>query len=139
MGAEDEQRIKEIRNVRLHRLRLLELQQANLGISAPPELLIEIESTKRELGFVDAVIASPLEPTFADALGAAGQFTVIVHVIDQLGKMLGERIDRVEEHGEERAIAIDAARAAGQNRTRLVLFAVLVMIFALAILVFERG
>ena len=138
MGAEDEQRIKEIRNVRLHRLRLLELQQANLGINAPPELLIEIEATKRELGLVETLIASPLEPRFADQLGSTGQFTIIVHMIDQMGKMLGERIDRVEEHGEERAIAIDAARAAGQNRTRAILLAMLLMITAVAILVFIR-
>jgi hypothetical protein len=71
---DETQRLIQIRNAKLERLRLLEIQQARQGNDAPPHLVVEIEGLRRALGIVDAAVSSPLTPDVVDALGPSGRY-----------------------------------------------------------------
>jgi hypothetical protein len=161
VGIQDDLKRLEIRNERLHRLRLLELAQARQGNQTPPDIIIEIESTKAELGMSDLLLAEKASNEFADAIGPNGQFLVLTRLIGQLaqqgsersdrhqesmdalreqietrletqGRAIEERIDRVEEHQDVTNATQDAQRIAGQRRTRLAMFAIAVALLLLA-------
>ncbi len=102
MVNEDSQRLEEIRNDKLHRLRLLQKRQAIGGADTPPEIVIEIEGTKRELGMVEDAIAHPASAETAEAMGAGGRWLATDRKQDFIVKMLSERMDRMEEHAAER-------------------------------------
>jgi hypothetical protein len=161
VGLQDDLKRLEIRNELLHRLRLLELVQARKGGDTPPEVVIEIESTKAELGMSDLLLAEKTSSEFADTIGPNGQFLVLTRLIGQLaqqgeerssrhqesmdslrqqieqrletqGQAIEQRIDRVEEHQATTNAAQDAARSAGQKRTRLAVFAIAITLLILA-------
>jgi hypothetical protein len=139
VGALDETRRIEIRNERLHRLRLLELRQARQGVDTPPDVIIEIETTRAELGMSDLLLAEKASGEFAEEIGREGQFLILTRLIAQVGqqintqgKMLSERIDRVEEHTAMENDRQDNERRRGQQRTRLALFAAAVALGVLA-------
>ena len=161
MGIQDDLKRLEIRNERLHRLRLLELRQARQGSETPPDVIIEIESTKAELGMSDLLLAEKTSTEFADTIGPNGQFLVLTRLIGQLaqqgiergtrqqedietlrqqiegrietqGRATEQRIDRTEEHQQTTNDAQDAARIAGQRRTRLAMFAIAITLLILA-------
>lgn len=71
---DETQRLIQIRNAKLERLRLLEVQQARQGNDAPPHLVVEVESLRRALGLVDAAVSSPLTPDVVEALGQSGRY-----------------------------------------------------------------
>lgn len=128
MGAEDEQRRLEIRNERLHRLRLLELRQARQGNDTPPEVLIEIASTRRELGMAELLVQASVSQEFAAELGSDNQFAIIMHLFEESrrqqatrAQMTDERFDRVEEVQHLRLSEQDSKRHYGQLRTIAVL------------------
>lgn len=128
MGAEDEQRRLEIRNERLHRLRLLELRQARQGNDTPPEVLIEIASTRRELGMAELLVQAGVSQEFAAELGSDNQFAIIMHLFEESrrqqatrAQMTDERFDRVEEVQHLRLSEQDSKRHYGQLRTIAVL------------------
>lgn len=162
MGIQDDLKRLEIRNERLHRLRLLELRAARQGNDTPPEIVIEIESTKAELGMSDLLLAEKTSTEFADAIGSSGQFLVLTRLIGQLaqqgiergtrqqedidtlrqqiearielqGRATEARIDRVEERQQTTNDQQDAARRAGQRRTRLAMFAIALTLTVLTI------
>lgn len=139
MGAEDDAWRASIRNAKLERLRILELQQAQNGRSTDPAIVIEIAATRRELGLAEQLVQAKASQEFAQAIGSEGQFLVVTQLIDQIGKRIelvattiGERIDRVEEHQAETTDRQDAERAAGQQRTKLAVFAIAVALLILA-------
>jgi hypothetical protein len=162
VGIQDDLKRLEIRNERLHRLRLLELRQARQGNETPPDIIIEIESTKAELGMSDLLLAEKTSVEFADAIGSGGQFLILTRLIGQLaqqgiergvrqqedieavrqqiearletqGRAIEERIDRVETHQDTTNAAQDLARIAGQRRTRLAMFAIAATLFVVAV------
>lgn len=162
VGIQDDLNRLVIRNDRLHRLRLLELRQARQGNDTPPEIVIEIESTKAELGMSDLLLAEKTSSEFADAIGPNGQFLILTRLIGQLaqqgeersdrhresmetlrqqiearieqqGRATEARIDRVEEHQQTTNDQQDAARSRGQRRTRLAMFAIAISLIMLTI------
>jgi hypothetical protein len=48
--AEDQYQLRELLNIKQRRLKSLELQAARLGASCPPEITLEIEDLRREIG-----------------------------------------------------------------------------------------
>lgn len=150
MGILDDLKRLEIRNERLHRLRLLELAQARKGIDTPPDIIIEIETTRAELGISELLLAEKASKEFAEEIGAEGQFLVLTRLIKEVagqietqgrltserietqGRSIEERIDRVEEHQEAVNTRQDNERKAGQRRTRLAMFAIAVALIVLA-------
>lgn len=102
MGAEDNYKLEEIRNEKLHRLRLLEKRQSIEGFRTPPEIVIEIERTRRELGIVESAITHPADASMAEEMGAGGRFLALDRKLDLVIKMFSERMDRMEEHADER-------------------------------------
>lgn len=71
---DETQRLIQIRNAKLSRLRLLEVQQARQGDDTPPHVTVEIEGLRRALGLVDAAVSSPLTPDVVEALGQSGRY-----------------------------------------------------------------
>lgn len=102
MGVDDAQRIEEIRNERLHRLRLLEKRQAIEGFRTPPEVITEITKTRYELGMAESIINHPADVETVEAMGAGGRWLATDRKLDLIVKMLTERMDRMEEHSQER-------------------------------------
>jgi len=164
VGIQDDLKRLEIRNERLHRLRLLELAQARKGGDTPPDIIIEIETTKAELGMSDLLLAEKASIEFADMIGSGGQFLVLARLIGQLAKQVDSqgtlnkeqmdaqrdqiesrieaqgrateaRIDRVEDMQLATNDAQDLARAVGQRRTRLAMFSIAITLVVLAVLV----
>jgi hypothetical protein len=128
MGAEDDAWRAAIRNAKYERLQLLLLQEARNGRSTPPEVVMEIAATRRELGMAESLVQAKVGVEFAQEVGGDGQFLILTQMLDGMGQRvellattLGERIDRVEDEQHARDAAQDLARAAGQRRTRLVL------------------
>lgn len=140
MGSLDANRRLEIRNERLHRLRLLELRQARQGIETPPDVVIEIAETRAELGLSDLLVAEKSSSEFAQEIGADGQFLIMTRLFDQLGKrmetiaaMHDARMSRMEDHQDATNGAQDLARIKGQRRSRLAMFAIALALIVLAI------
>lgn len=71
---DETQRLIQIRNAKLSRLRLLELRQAREGEATDPAIVVEIEGLRRALGLVDAAVSSPLTPDVVEALGQSGRY-----------------------------------------------------------------
>jgi CHASE3 domain sensor protein len=121
MGADDNRRLEEIRNERIHRLRLLEKRQAIEGFRTPPEVFAEIEQTRRELGMVEDAMTHPASVDTAEAMGAGARWLATDRKLDLVVKMLSERMDRMEEHADERHETQERARESGQAFYRLAL------------------
>lgn len=118
MALDDRSHLEEIRNERLHRLRLLEKRQAIEGFGTPPEVIIEIDQTRRELGIVEAAITSPIPAETIEAIGPAGQFQALNRAIERSEQRLSERMDRMEENSAEWRSSERAAREVGQHSYR---------------------
>lgn len=71
---EETQRLLDIRQAKLRRLRVLEVQQAQYGNDCPPHITIEVEGLRRALGLVDAAVASPVTSDIVEELGQSGRF-----------------------------------------------------------------
>jgi hypothetical protein len=102
VALDDQQRLEEIRNARLHRLRLLEKRQAVEGFRVDPAVIAEIAQTRAELGMVDSALSHPVNAETAEAMGAGGRYLATDRKLDLLFKMLTERMDRMEEHADDR-------------------------------------
>jgi hypothetical protein len=102
VGLDDNQKLQEIQNERLHRLRLLEKRQAIEGFRTPPEIITEIEQTRHELGIIKDAIEHPIGADTAEAMGAGGRWLVLDRKLDLVIKMFSERMDSMEEHSLER-------------------------------------
>ena len=145
MASEDEDRQRDIRAMKLRQLRALETQQATMGTLTPPHVTIQIETLRRELQMTETILASPIEPRFAEGLGADGRFIVILSKIEEVGRefrtglhYMGERVDRVEDAGQERWEREREDRRDGQMRSRLVIFACCVLFALLIYLIVTR-
>ncbi len=121
MGADDLRQLTEIRNERLHRLRLLEKRQAIEGFHTPPEIIVEIEQTRQELGLVESVMSSPVSQETVQAIGPAGQYMALAKQMDMVVKFLGERMDRMEETSLEWRTTERQSRHDGQRLYRVLL------------------
>jgi len=142
MGAEDSRRLEEIRNERLHRLRLLEKRQAIEGFRTPPEVLVEIETTRRELGMVEDAMTHPASAETAEAMGAGARWLATDRKLDLIVKLLSERMDRMEEHADERFVMQEQAREDGARFYRIALailaLGVLLALILIAAIIGER-
>lgn len=121
MGAQDIRRLREIRNDKLHRLRLLEKQQAIMGFNTPPETIIEIETTRRELEPIEYALAHPAEADALEELGTGGRWLALDRKFDLFSARFSERMDRMEEHSEEKFQQQEQARIAGSGAYRLIM------------------
>lgn len=121
MGAQDVKRLKEIRNDKLHRLRLLEKQQAIMGFNTPPETIIEIEQTRRELEPIEYALAHPAEADALEELGTGGRWLALDRKFDLFAEKFSERMDRMEEHSEEKFQQQEQARKDGSGTYRVVI------------------
>jgi hypothetical protein len=121
MGLDDNQKLQEIQNERLHRLRLLEKRQAIEGFRTPPEIISEIERTRFELGMVKNAIDHPASADTAEQMGAGGRWLATDRKLDLITKMLTDRMDRMEEHSLERYEHQEQAREGGAAFYRLAL------------------
>lgn len=119
MAVDDQQRLEEIRNARLHRLRLLEKRQAIEGFSVDPSVIAEIAQTRAELGMVDSALSHPVNAETAEAMGAGGRYLANDRKLDRLFQMLTERMDRMEEHADERYKSQEAKHEAGARLYQL--------------------
>jgi hypothetical protein len=72
------------------------------GFRTPPEVLSEIAQTRVELGMVDSALSHPGNIETAEAMGAGGRWLATDRKLDLIAKMLSERMDRMEEHADER-------------------------------------
>lgn len=135
MGTDDLRDLQEIRNVRLHRLRLLEKRQAVEGFATPPEVILEIASTRKELAMVENVLSNPMAAETVDAIGSTGQYLALDKKLDLVVKMLGERMDRMEETSLEWRTTERQARYDGQHLYRRLMVAA----FLLSMLAFGIG
>lgn len=113
MATDEGQKLDEIRNMRQHRLGLLEKRQAIEGFRTPPEIIIEIAQTRAELGMVEDVLTHPADLAMAEDLGAGGRFLALDQRIerasarqdermDRFERAIERRLDRMEEHADER-------------------------------------
>lgn len=113
MGSEDRHSLEELRNIRTNRLRLLEKRQAIEGFHTPPEIIMEIAQTRRELGIVEDAISHPADAEMAEELGAGGRFLALDKRIerangrqdermDRFERAIEKRLDRMEEHADRR-------------------------------------
>lgn len=140
MANEDSKRLEEIRNDRLHRLRLLERLQAIKGVDCPPEVIIEIEQARRELGIVEDAIAHPASAEVAEAIGAGGRWLandrkldLVIDMFRDQGRAQSERMDRMEEHSIERYHASEKKHDDGAY-LYIRLFAIVIIGVVLALL-----
>lgn len=115
MATDDLKRIQGIRNDKLHRLRLLEKQQAIQGFRTPPEVIIEIEQTRKEIEPLDYALSNPGSVNTAEEIGAGGRYLALDRKMDLVVKMLSERMDRMEETTAERLASERQDRMAGQG------------------------
>jgi aminopeptidase N len=157
VGAEDDAWRAAIRNAKLERLRLLEIQQAQNGRATDPAITMEIAATKRELGMAESLVQAKVSQEFAQEIGRDGQFLVLTQLIGEVSKRIelvaaageergeaqarrielvattiGERIDRVEERQAETTDRQDRERFLGQKRTKLAVFAIAVALVILS-------
>lgn len=118
---DDTRRLEEIKNDRLHRLRLLEKRQAIEGFRTPPEVIAEIETTRAQLGMVGNAIEHPGDVQTAEAMGAGGRWLALDRKLDLVVQMLERRMDRMEEHADERYQNQETKRDAAAAFIRLAL------------------
>ena len=97
MAAEDDFKLEEIRNEKIHRLNLLKKRQAIEGFRTPPEIIIEIARTERELGIVESAITHPADASMAEEMGAGGRFLALDRKLDRVEERAQERLDRFEQ------------------------------------------
>ena len=113
MATDESQKLDEVRNMRQHRLGLLEKRQAIEGFRTPPEVIIEIAQTRAELGIVEDVLSHPADLAMAEDLGAGGRFLALDQRIeranarqdermDRFERTIERRLDRMEEHADKR-------------------------------------
>jgi hypothetical protein len=102
MATDESQKLDEIRNMRQHRLGLLEKRQAIEGFRTPPEIIIEIAQTRAELGMVEDVLTHPADLAMAEDLGAGGRFLALDQRIERANARSDERMDRFERAIERR-------------------------------------
>jgi hypothetical protein len=151
MALEDQQRLEEIYNTKLHRLRLLEKRQAIEGFNTPPEVIIEIEKTRAEIQPVERALNHAADVQTAEDMGAGGRFLALDKRIESIDERLDERmdrferaierrLDRMEGHSEERYRAQEAKHDSGTLLYRF-LFALLSfgVILALVLCAFFIG
>lgn len=102
MATPDGHSLDEIRNMRQHRLGLLEKRQAIEGFRTPPEVIIEIAQTRAELGIVESAINHPADAEMAEEMGAGGRFLALDKRIERANARQDERMDRFERAIEKR-------------------------------------
>lgn len=94
----DEQHLKELRDIRLERLREIEKQIAAFGDEfAPPYLLVEAGKLRNEIGIVESAAASPISSSISDELKASGRFQAYYEqyrLINQSVAHLGSELDK---------------------------------------------
>lgn len=137
MAKDDLNRVLEIRNERLHRLRLLEKRQAQEGFNTPPSIILEIEQTRRELGIAEAVVRNPGSLETAEAVGSAGQYLALDSKLDTVIRFLSERIDRMEDNSFQWREQQVTERLRGTRERRIVealLMAAIVVAIVLAVM-----
>lgn len=116
MGIQDDIKRLEIRNERLHRLRLLEYRQAQQGIETPPHVVIEIAETKAELGLSDLLVAEKASGAFADEIGPEGRFLVTTRLMSQLARQVEQLGTQLEQQGQATKDQIDTQRQQIEQR-----------------------
>jgi hypothetical protein len=116
MDDDETQHLLELRNVLEQRKRLYERQQAILAPHEPPDVVIGLASTLRELELVEAKLRLPLlDPKVLALVGADGQ-----HAVQEL------HMRRFEQEMRDRLAHNDDQRYVGQRRTQIILIAVVV-------------
>jgi hypothetical protein len=94
---DETRRLLEIREIDRRRLHALDRQHALLGVSTPPEILIEIETLRKKLGLFEAVLTSSLSSDVLTQIGPHGQYQALDSRLDQLDRRFTEGLDRLAE------------------------------------------
>ena len=91
--AEDARHIQDIRAIQRRRLRILQEQEAAMGISVEPRILLEIEDLRKTLGILDQVERSGDNWT-------NGQVQLLMYTMttanQERWKLLDRRFDQLE-------------------------------------------
>lgn len=80
------------------RLQALVEQAAQLGVSTPPEVRIEIALLKAETEAESAILQSRINESVATQLGEVGRFQSLDNTLRQLKEHVDERLDRMQEY-----------------------------------------
>ena len=140
MAAEDQKRLEEIYNTKLHRLRLLEKRQALEGFAVDPSVIMEIERTRAELLPVESALSHAVDVQTAEDMGAGGRFLALDKRIERIDERLDERMDRFERAIERRLDRMEEHSAAryeaseGKHESGALLYRLLFAILSLGVI-----
>lgn len=79
-------RLKELRKAHLDRLHQLEINQAIHGSGTEPQIIIDIESAKNSIKYIESALGSAIEPETISELGTTGRFLALsseIRLVDQ--------------------------------------------------------
>jgi hypothetical protein len=80
------------------RLQELEKQAAQLGVSTPPEIRVEIAILKAETEAESAILQSRINQEVAAKLGEVGRYQSLEHSIRLLEEKVTEQLSRMQEY-----------------------------------------
>jgi hypothetical protein len=87
----------ELRNITLHRLWLYEKQEARTRPNTPPNVLLEMAGTRKELRYLDAKIRQPrISTDVLDAVGTDGLVMEVSDRVESLASTFQAFIEHVE-------------------------------------------
>jgi hypothetical protein len=107
----------EVRNIVLHRLWLYEKQEAVTRPNTPPNVLIEMAGTRKELRLLDAKIRRPhIDTDVLDAVGTDGLVLEVSDRVEELAITFQAFIEHVEAMQEADRQAREARQAEVDTR-----------------------
>lgn len=136
---EEARRLEELRQIKRRTLHELDKQAAQYTAAlVPPHIQTERQRLRRELGIVEAVIASPLTATIGDDLGEASRFVAYIELMRQGDKATLEAVarlgEKVESFIEDQFKPFKAESMAWRWRITIIVLA-LVVIVLIAIII----
>lgn len=121
----EQQSLDDLIVAHLGRLRVLQRQQARMGIDTPPHIVTEIAQIDAELAQLRQAAAQPVSSALIEELGPSGRYQLwMAHImrldsdIGRLRRELGADIARIEDKLDQVLIALAVKRPAPAKRTK---------------------